>query len=258
VAALFDLRFYLTAASKLRKFLYDQIEDYYSRSQTHSIELAVSPDARARLRLREDIFVSSYEHLHIAESTLINSGVQIVFPANSSPNDGTSIFLGENTYVGRRVEFGVLEGNCISIGDYSSIQDNCVILGDVRIERYCTLSLNIFISSGNHYFTLFPSWLTKDQDAWVHSNASYSKKHSQPVHIEEDCWLGWGVFVKQGVYIGRGAVIGAYTVVTRDVPPYSVQVGAPNHEITRRLAFEPPVELQALNQDHWPYFMRAS
>ena len=79
----------------------------------------------------------------------------------------------------------------------------------MTIEKYCVFAPNIFICSGNHYVTVKPEWLIKEQDDFVLSTESGKKEHSIPIHIEEDCWLGWGVFVKPGIYIGRGAVIGA-------------------------------------------------
>jgi acetyltransferase-like isoleucine patch superfamily enzyme len=253
---LWDLRFCETLALKLRYFVSSLLAEHETRLQSIADQKSfklVSSGSPA-LRLRKDIFVSNYEHLRVAPNAEISSEVRIVFPPENPGDSNTLITLGKETFVGRRVELGVLSGNQLTVGDYSSIQDNCVILGDVCIERYCTLSLNIFISSGNHYSTLFPTWLIRDQDAWVQKTPDYSSKHSRPVHIEEDCWLGWGAFVRQGIYIGRGAVIGAYTVVTRDVPPYSIQVGAPNREIGRRLDFRPPQELQAMNENHRPYF----
>lgn len=50
---------------------------------------------------------------------------------------------------------------------------------------------------------------------------------SAPIVIEDDVWLGARVIVLKGVTIGRGAVIGAGSVVTRDVPPRALAVGAP-------------------------------
>lgn len=47
------------------------------------------------------------------------------------------------------------------------------------------------------------------------------------VRIGEDCWLGAGVVVVDGVSIGRGAVIGAGAVVTRDIPEYTIAAGVP-------------------------------
>jgi acetyltransferase-like isoleucine patch superfamily enzyme len=48
-----------------------------------------------------------------------------------------------------------------------------------------------------------------------------------PIVIEDDVWLGTGVIVLPGVRIGRGAIVGALSVVTRDVPPLHVVAGQP-------------------------------
>jgi acetyltransferase-like isoleucine patch superfamily enzyme len=54
------------------------------------------------------------------------------------------------------------------------------------------------------------------------------------VVIEDDCWLGAGVIVVDGVRIGRGSVVGAGAVVTRDVEPYSVMAGVPAKRVAMR------------------------
>ena len=59
---------------------------------------------------------------------------------------------------------------------------------------------------------------------------------TSPVRIGADVWLGRGVTVLRGVDIGRGSVIGAHAVVTRDIPPYSIAVGAPARVVRSRLA----------------------
>lgn len=52
--------------------------------------------------------------------------------------------------------------------------------------------------------------------------------------IEDNCWLGAGVKVLAGVTIHTGSVIGAGSVVTKDVPPNSVVVGVPGRVIRKR------------------------
>ena len=56
---------------------------------------------------------------------------------------------------------------------------------------------------------------------------SFAPVKRAPIVIEADAWVGAGVVVLPGVRIGRGAIIGANAVVTRDVPPLHVVAGQP-------------------------------
>jgi acetyltransferase-like isoleucine patch superfamily enzyme len=57
-----------------------------------------------------------------------------------------------------------------------------------------------------------------------------------PVRIGRDCYLGTGTVVTKGVEIGDGAVIGANSVVTKDIGPYEVWAGAPARFVKMRVA----------------------
>jgi acetyltransferase-like isoleucine patch superfamily enzyme len=160
--------------------------------------------------------------------------------------------LGNKCYIGRYVELG--PDNKIEIGNHTSINDRCVLIGDVTIGDYCLFGPNVYVSSGRHYFDLNPSWLIKDQDQYVRDNVDLASKHSQVVIIEDDCWIGMNVAVMPGVMIGKGAVIGANSVVTKDVPPYTVVAGVPAIEIKKRLNFLPPRKIYYANEVDWPYF----
>ena len=48
-----------------------------------------------------------------------------------------------------------------------------------------------------------------------------------PIIIEDDVWIGESAIIMSGVHIGRGAIIGAGAVVTKNIPPYAVAVGVP-------------------------------
>ena len=50
-----------------------------------------------------------------------------------------------------------------------------------------------------------------------------------PVIIEDECWLGFSCEILSGVHIGRHSIIAARTVVTKDVPPYSIVAGNPGN-----------------------------
>jgi hypothetical protein len=129
-----------------------------------------------------------------------------------------------------------------------------VIIGDVAIGSNCLFSLYVFISSGNHFSELRPDWLIRDQDRLARETPDFAGERSAPVIVEDDCWLGWGAIIKRGTYVGKGAVIGSYSVVTTDVPPYSVQAGAPSRELRKRFDFQPPATVCASNESHHPYF----
>jgi acetyltransferase-like isoleucine patch superfamily enzyme len=56
--------------------------------------------------------------------------------------------------------------------------------------------------------------------------------------IEDDAWIGFGAIIMAGVRIGRGAIIGAGSVVTKSVPPYEIHAGVPAHKIGERFSVE--------------------
>jgi acetyltransferase-like isoleucine patch superfamily enzyme len=167
------------------------------------------------------------------------------------------IVLGRGVYVGRHVELTAAQGGSIDIGDDTSIQHECLISGDVRIGAHCLFGKYIFIGSTHHRFSDKPSWLIRDQDVYIPAHPDEaSDALSDVVRIEDDCWLGQGVVIRPGVYVGRGAVIGANTVVTSDIGPYEIHGGVPNRKIGARLDFAPPQRIDAEDDNAIPYFYR--
>ena len=55
----------------------------------------------------------------------------------------------------------------------------------------------------------------------------YNLEYAKPITIKDNCWLASNVVVCGGVTIGEGCVIGAGSVVTKDIPPYSLAAGNP-------------------------------
>jgi acetyltransferase-like isoleucine patch superfamily enzyme len=77
------------------------------------------------------------------------------------------------------------------------------------------MSPGVSIYAENHNF-LDPSLPMKDQGVTV-----------QFVTIEDDCWIASNSTILAGVTVGKGSVIAAGAVVTKDIPPYSVVAGSP-------------------------------
>lgn len=165
------------------------------------------------------------------------------------------ISLGKNCWTGSNVEINILTGTQIIIKDFTTVQDFCKIIGDVIIEKYCLLAPSVFISSGNHYAERDNPDIIRNQDEYHLTNQDLIGRHSRKVHIEEDCWVGFSAFIRAGIYIGRGSVIGSNAIVTKDVLPYSI-IGGIQNLIGQRFAFTPPVRIEASVKDHKPYFYR--
>lgn len=70
------------------------------------------------------------------------------------------------------------------------------------------------------------SLLTAGHDTSILSRRKYVE-FGHPIFIEDDCWIGANAIVLPGVRIGQGSTIGAGSIVTKDIPPFSVAVGAP-------------------------------
>jgi acetyltransferase-like isoleucine patch superfamily enzyme len=163
------------------------------------------------------------------------------------------IALGDNVYLGRGVEITAAGGGAVLIGHDTSLQDGDIIYGDVRIGSHCLFGRQVFVASRGHAFRREPTWLIRDQDAAV--LASLPNAGPRTV-IEDDCWIAQNVVVMPGVYVGRGAVLGANCVVTKDVGPYEIHGGVPNRKIGTRVEFRPPNLLSATEDSHLPYFYR--
>jgi len=168
--------------------------------------------------------------------------------------EGANVRLGNQTWIGESVYLEPLPGSTIEIGRGSSLQDRCRIIGDVMVGSNVLFAPNVFISSGNHFFDLKPHLPIRLQDRMVANDSFYKTIRSRKVIIEDDCWIGANTVVMRGVKIGKGAIIGANSVVTKDVIPYMVVGGVPAKELRKRFDFAPPSVIKAENELQLPFF----
>ncbi|MDX2147261.1 MAG: maltose acetyltransferase domain-containing protein [Planctomycetota bacterium] len=106
-------------------------------------------------------------------------------------------------------------GENIRLGDNCFINFNCTFLDVAPI----TLGNNVLIAPG---VQLLAAYHPID-----HITRAKALEYGSPITIEDDAWLGGGVIVLPGVRIGARSIIGAGSVVTRDVPPDVIAVGNP-------------------------------
>ena len=126
---------------------------------------------------------------------------------------GKKVNIEKNAVFSAKVSLGSRSG----IGINARINGRCVIGNDVMMGTDCV----IITRSHRHDRTDIPMM---DQGF----------EEERPVFIGNDVWLGDRVIILPGVHIGDGCIIGAGSVVTRDIPPYSVAAGIPAKDIKDR------------------------
>jgi acetyltransferase-like isoleucine patch superfamily enzyme len=183
----------------------------------------------------------------------LDPSTQLDFPKGPPPPT-PCLVIGRDASVGPGCVLAADSSSRILIREHASLNSHAILIGNIVIGRYCILAPNIYMSSGNHQAFIRPEWTIRDQDALGANDSELAAAQDAPIALDEDVWVGFGVFVKRGVRIGRGAVIGANAVVTKDVPPYTVQAGVPNKTIGERLRFVPPEQLDATRDESLPYF----
>ncbi len=125
--------------------------------------------------------------------------------------------IGEGSFIMKQNYF--INANLISIGEHSHINTQCIIdgRGGLTIGSNVSISHRVNIMTGSH---------------------DYKSKNFQgifkPIVIEDYAWIGVGSTILQGVTIGRGAVVCAGAVVSKDVPEYTVVAGVPAQPIGTR------------------------
>lgn len=115
---------------------------------------------------------------------------------------------------------------------YQSLYGN---IHHAEIGRYCSLSQNVQIGRTQHP----TDWLSSSLFQYRSNPFGWGKylkgsidtvdfeKRLLKTTIGNDVWMGLNAYIKEGVTIGDGAIIGASSVVTKDVPPYAIVVGSP-------------------------------
>lgn len=127
---------------------------------------------------------------------------------------------------------------------------NCIIK-DTIVGKFCDLSWNLSLGGGNHHIYRTLKYSEYHLNQILNGNSPILHKADPPTRIGNDVWIGNGAIVLRGVNVGDGAVIGAGAVVTKDVEPYTVVVGAPARPIKKRFIDEIVKELLELKWWDW-------
>lgn len=152
----------------------------------------------------------------------------------SSVGDQANIrnsFLGEYVEIGRR---NTIESCHIGNGTYTC---EFTIIKYATVGKFCAISWNVSIGGANHdIHRLAVSPVHRILQEKM--TEAYSSFNNEECHIGNDVWLAAGCHVLRNVTIGNGVVVGANSVVTKDIPPYAIAVGSPAKVIGYRFSQE--------------------
>lgn len=121
------------------------------------------------------------------------------------------------------------EKSLISIGDNVFVGGNTIIdcVEQIKIEDDVLISYGcLLVDSDNH--SIHYGSRKKDLADWRNGGGhDWSTTITRPIHIGKGAWLGARVMILKGVTVGECAVVGAGSVVSNDVPPFTIVAGNP-------------------------------
>jgi acetyltransferase-like isoleucine patch superfamily enzyme len=154
----------------------------------------------------------------------------------------------------------ILKGKYFEIGEYTyGIPNVSPSLGSrLRIGKFCAIPWDVSIElRGDHrmsHVTTYPFHVFADDWPGARNlrEEDVGAVSKGDVIIGNDVWFGFGVTILSGVKIGDGAAIGAKSVVTKDVAPYSIVAGNPARVIGKRFDDETIRKLLEIRWWDWP------
>jgi acetyltransferase-like isoleucine patch superfamily enzyme len=152
---------------------------------------------KTQIELRKVVFNAGC-FLQVGENSNINASIRF-------DKDKSKIIIGNRTYIGNSL---IVASERVTIGD------------DVLIAWGCTI-----VDHNSHSV----HWGERQNDVlnWNVGKKDWKTVKMKPVIISDKVWIGFNTIILKGVSIGEGAVIGAGSVVTGDVPPFTIYAGNP-------------------------------
>lgn len=145
----------------------------------------------------------------------------------SQRTGGVQYGRGASTYLGTMFDVG--PNGRVKLGDYALVHGARVICdSEISIGDYALISWNVILMDT---YRVPQSVLERRQELELLSTReprlACAEVPSHPIRIERNVWIGFDACILPGVTIGEGSVVGAKSVVTENVPPFTVVAGNP-------------------------------
>lgn len=148
----------------------------------------------------------NYRGIHLTKKSTLSIGKNSIIEGQLIlERENASISIGKRTFIGCS---NLICAEKIVIGD------------DVLIAWGCNI-----VDHNSH--SIFFHERMDDVKKWLKCEKDWTNVIHKPIIIKNNAWIGFNSIILKGVTIGEGAIIGAGSVVTKDVPPYTIVAGNP-------------------------------
>lgn len=165
------------------------------------------------------------------------------------------LFRIEKRFPNTKISFANISKGNITIGDFTYgklFGIKCFKESDiVRIGKFCSIASLVYIfGGGEHNTNLISTYPFKKFFKKFEIDPNVTSKG--PTIIGNDVWIGMNAIILSGVNIGDGSIIGAGSIVTKDVPPYAIVAGNPARIIRYRFDNSSIEKLMKIQWWNWP------
>lgn len=204
--------------------VFAMLRDTFGKALRGQVRRVGLRDARGLLLLGRNVTLRNKSYISLGCNFIAEDYSEIQGLSRRGIVIGNRVTLGRFAMIRPTGYYGTELGEGLRVGDHSSIGPYSFVgcSGFVEIGRNVMIAPRVSIYAENHNF--------EDLDRPIKEQGVTRSS----VTIEDDCWIASHSVILAGVKIGRGAIVAAGSVVTRDVPPYAVVGGAPARIIRSR------------------------
>ena len=185
------------------------------------------------------LFISSHSIFDLHKTATINLSQDVNFGWCNMKSSSleTALCMAKNS----KLQFGGgrnMKQIQIGYGSYIQVGPNAsLVIGDSFVNREVKIICNQNITIGDECMIAMGT-VIRDNDGGTHRILSEGYINSKPIVIQNHVWIGENVMVLKGVTIGEGSVIGANSLVTKDIPPHCLAIGSPAKVIRENISWE--------------------